>query len=149
MAEGYDGVERRRSEAGRRSGDTCSQHCILVKQWEDQKLQHKEDTKEMTDRLKASAPLWSVIILCGLIVSSVVYTFKTSNEIQVTFSDRMTEQTSEVKNAVSKLSTEMAIFSLKQQQVIRILERHIDTFGPVPGPGIGAGERINNGNRNK
>jgi hypothetical protein len=129
----YNGTERRTGASGRRSGDTCSQHCILVKQWEDQKLQHKEDQKDTEDRLKSAAPLWAVIILCGLVASSIAYTFKTSAEIQEKISEKMWLANNAVTVSLTKIQTDLAIFETRQRQVMSLLERHISKFETVNG----------------
>lgn len=128
MTDDYLGTERRTGSSGRRSGDTCSQHCILVKQWEDQKAQHKEDQKDTEAKLKTAAPLWAVIILCGLVASSIAYTFKTSAEIQEKITDKMILANNAVTISLSKIQTDMAIFETRQKQIMGLLERHISRF---------------------
>lgn len=148
---GYIGTERRDLSSGRRASDTCSQHCFLVQQWEEQKTLHKEDARIFDKKLKGSAPLWAVLVLIGLVATSVVYTFQTSNGIRLVFNEKITKSNSEITTAVNGMATEMAIISLKQQQVIRLLEKHIDKLGAFPGQGIGAGEKwhFKNDNPNK
>ena len=134
--EDYKGIERRMEEGGRRISDTCSQHCVLVRQWEDKiseiKLSHaisrKEDQKESEDRLKGAAPLWSVLVLITLVAGSLAYTFNTTAKLQTDIVEKMGASNSAIQATLYEIKKDLEVGKQRQENIKELLQDHINKF---------------------
>jgi len=129
MSDRYNGVDRRINESGRRTGDTCSQHCALVRQWEEKiselKNDHKDDQKETNARLKGSAPLWTVLVLITLVAGSVAYTFQTSANMHRDMADRMGTSNAAIQLSLFEIKKDLEIAKSRQADIRVLIEKHM------------------------
>ena len=121
---GWDGEERRKLTGGRREFDQCLEHCVFVKQWEDLRAMVKENTDKSERKLASAAPLWSVLVLIGLIVGSVAYTFRESAAVRADFADKIVIANTEIRASLQQIQIDLAVFQNNQSQILKKIEGH-------------------------
>lgn len=146
----YNGKERRSGSGGRRTNDTCAEHCFYVQEWKDLKTQHREDEKqrdkekEETDKkIDSKSPLALVIALIATValctILSMGYTFKTSAAIQTDmaqifagiqkeFTERLVAQNQIVVQKLMKIGTDLEVAKTRQVDIKSLLQTHIDKY---------------------
>lgn len=121
-------MERRTEQGGRRETDYCSQHCFVVKQYEELKAVHKEDKKSSDERLKAAAPLWSVLVLITIVAGSVAYTFQTSASISREIAEKMGAANSSIQSSLYDIKKDLEVAKSRQSDIKVLLEKHIQKY---------------------
>lgn len=143
-AETWPEVDRRKMENGRRSTDKCAEHCILVKQWDEHI--HSSEKK---------APLWVVLVLIGMVLSSSIFNVVSSGIMKDKFwskieadNKQMAEKISEssqimaekisvnnqiIQSALIKIQTDLAVAQSRQADIKNLIEKHMSNQSGVYG----------------
>ena len=142
----YNGEERRRAEGGRREGDTCSEHCFYVAEWNELRSARKEDIEHQERKneafqksLNGKSPLILVIALIATVVLTTImntgYTFRTSTlmakdfadtiaKVQKDFSEKLSNQSQLIVTQLYKINTDLEVAKARQNDIKALIIEH-------------------------
>lgn len=113
------------TNGGRRETDHCAEHCILVDKW-------NEHIKTSENK----APLWSVMVLIGLVVSTLGFSYFSGSTIMNKLSEKMEVSNKEIfktltvsnqtiQSTLIKIQTDLAVAQSRQHDMKRLIEKHM------------------------
>jgi hypothetical protein len=89
----------------------CAEHCYL-----------KKDVKQLEDKVKKSAPLWSLILLIGLMVSTASYSFLEISKVRAELHARITQSNTQVVDKLGSLSNTMSEMRARQEIILKHIQ---------------------------
>lgn len=89
----------------------CAEHCYL-----------KRDLVALEEKVRKSAPLWSLILLIGLMVSTASYSFLEISKVRAELHTRITQSNTQVVDKLGQLSNTISEMRAKQEIILKHIQ---------------------------
>ena len=88
----------------------CAEHCYL-----------KKDIADLEEKMKKSAPLWSLVLLIGIMLSTASYSFIEISKVRAELHARITESNNRVVTSLSNISNTLSEVKARQELLLKHL----------------------------
>jgi len=86
----------------------CAEHCYL-----------KKDVSELEERVKKSAPLWSLILLIGIMISTATYSFLEIGKVRSELHARITQSNEMVVSRLGAIGNTLSEVKARQEIILQ------------------------------
>jgi hypothetical protein len=88
--------------------DQCSEHCYL-----------KREVIALEAKVARTAPLWSLLVLIGILIATAVFSFTESSKVRSELHGRITVANDQISDKLNKISTTLTEVRTKQEIILK------------------------------